>query len=321
MKSSSTPSPSSSNGVIFTELNTSMKWHDKYIPENQLIFVKDGTTSSDGGFLIHHYMNSFFNHGKRVFLCSFNQSFFHYNTIELKLNINLEKEAQEGKFVFVDAQQSFLFEDINVGNDSENLHNNLLLYSSPLLLTKSSQQQAPSCIVSLKSTASSSIEEYLSHLFKTITNLEKEPSCIILDHINPLLHQFYASDSEGESVVNRQILKFITKLRKQFQNVTIVVLMFSSVDKANTNDSNMHLSNMLEHMSDVVFRVGPLPTGYSKDVHGRVECIASGSSDDGILLKLPKKATLHFKTFESKVSLFVPGSVSTSSHKSDSFLF
>lgn len=305
-----------------------MKWHDKYIPENQLIFVKDGTTSSDGGFLIHHYMNSFFNHGKRVLLCSFNQSFFHYNTIELKLNINLEKEAQEGKFVFIDAQQSFLLDDFTVGNNSENLQNNLLLYSSPLLLTKSSSQPSPSCIVSLNQTSSHSIQEYLSTLLKTITSLEKEPSCIILDHINPLMHQFYVSeDSDGESVVNRQILKFITQLRKQFKNVTILVLMFSSVEKnktttSNDNDSSVHLSNMLEHMSDIVFRVGPLPTGYSKDVHGRVECIASsGTSEDGMLLKLPKKATLHFKTFESKVSLFVPGSVSTSTHKSDSFLF
>ncbi|EFC50538.1 predicted protein [Naegleria gruberi] len=286
-----------SNGVIFTELNTCMKWNDKYIPENQLIYVRDGTTSCDGGFLVHHFLNSFINHGKKVTLCSFNQSFFHYNTVELKLNINLEKESQEGKFTFIDAQQSFVDSSVETGDD-------LLLFSSPLLITKTTPATRPTCIVNLKH--NNSLDEYLANLFEILTCEKQQSSCIILDHVNPLLQYYFDQD------VNRKLLKFITKLKKFYSNnISIIVLMHNHP----ADDENTQLTNMFEHMSDIVYRVGPLPTGYSKDVHGKVECISY--INDGTLAS-SKKASLHFKTFESKVSLFAPGSVSASH---DTFLF
>ena len=292
------------NGVIFNELNTAMKWTDRYIPENQFILVRDGTTSSDGGFLVHHYLNSFLNQGRKVKLCSFNQSFFHYNTIELKLNINLEKESQEGRFTFIDAQQSFLNVD---GGD------NSLLFTSPLLITKVNTQpsQQPSCVVSFKSNDVNSLEGYLNNLFEQLTRGEDKPSCIILDHINPLLHYFFDQD------LNKHIVKFITRLRKHYNHqVTVICLVYN--DSKEVDGEFSQLTNMLEHASDIVFRVGALPTGYSKDVHGRMECIARPMQDDAQLVQL-KKVTLHFKTFESKVALFTPGSVNTSHN--DSFLF
>eukprot|EP01027_Heterolobosea_sp_BB2_P002638 GEZU01003976.1.p1 GENE.GEZU01003976.1~~GEZU01003976.1.p1 ORF type:complete len:120 (-),score=21.88 GEZU01003976.1:158-517(-) len=98
--------------MSFVSLNTALRWRDDYRPAGKLVVIKD-TLSADGSFLLHHFLNSFLlnnspqlsqlqqlgaapitatattgNSTQQQFsacLVSFNQTYFHYATIERKL--------------------------------------------------------------------------------------------------------------------------------------------------------------------------------------------------------------------------------------------
>jgi hypothetical protein len=70
--------------TTYEELNTALGFEDKYLPQGRFYFIKD-KLESDGNFLIHHFLNLFLNQKKNVALVSFNQTFFHFNSIEQKL--------------------------------------------------------------------------------------------------------------------------------------------------------------------------------------------------------------------------------------------
>lgn len=69
---------------MFKDLLTALQWKETYVPSGKFILIKD-TLQSDGSFLLHHFINTFLSNKKRTCLCSFNQTYFHYQSIQLKL--------------------------------------------------------------------------------------------------------------------------------------------------------------------------------------------------------------------------------------------
>lgn len=99
--------------------------------------------------------------------------------------------------------------------------------------------------------------ETLEQLYKFIQQecfVDNSPECILLDHIDLLLFLY-----------NENIFDFLHLLRRlcQKNNTTIVMLVHSDTGE----------TNMIEHMSNMIFDVKPLESGYSKDVHGQVYCV------------------------------------------------
>jgi len=330
--------------TTYKDLNTILNWPDLFAPEHFFFFIRDSLTA-DGSFLLPHFLNSYLssvNHQesapKHVRFINLNQSFFHYSTIELKLNMNLQKEGQNGKLLFVDAQnglvQSVLQPTIN-NNDSDNNNNSRhvhpLSYTSPIHVrskfnasTVKEESHVPTGFIqwnynssygssSSSCTSSSSINNndsttLLDSLFQMITGNQQttvelkggDCKCIILDHVDVLA--LYTKNGF------RDVFMFVQRLLSWAQtNSTAIVLLMHGDGEANLT------ANLIEQYANVVFRVGGLPTGYSKDVHGLVEVVyekLAGSSSDANAhsMRLLTRQTLHYKCFEHNVTLFSPGS-------------
>eukprot|EP01080_Neovahlkampfia_damariscottae_P006999 gene6999-11164_t len=113
-------------------------------------------------------------------------------------------------------------------------------YSTPF----SVGNEKPNCIKEFKKKENETI-------FETIFNEIKEketPDLIILDHINPLL----LFDKKG-------VFELISALKTL--NKTLVILVHDDIEK------EKDFYNYIEYLSDLVFKVEGLPSGYSKDVH------------------------------------------------------
>jgi hypothetical protein len=150
----------------------------------------------------------------------------------------------------------------------QEFESSLLSYSTPFSALDS---QKPNCITEFKAKENESLFETI---FKEIKNSFKEgPDLIILDHINPLL-------LKGKNGV----FELISALKTL--NKTILILVHDDIEK------EKEFYNYLEYLSDLVFRVRGLPSGYSKDVHGSLEF---------------QDKVLHFKNFEQNVKLFPRG--------------
>lgn len=346
--------------TTFKDLNTILNWPDLYAPSKTFFLVRD-TFTADGSFLLHHFLNSYLLSSQQqqqqknthVKFVSLNQSYFHYSTIELKLNVNLQKEGEEGRFMFIDAQEGLLshcLDDLsNNGNVADGNTNttttttsatkmNPLTFTSPIHvrtkvnvsppkgliqwtynLTDDQQQQSES--------SSSSLPPLFLSLLKTIESSspvsstsddqnKSKCSCLIIDHLDVLM--MYSKDGQ------RDIFKFVQRLLAWAnQNDTSLVLLMHGDSEAN------HVANLIEQYADIVFRVGGLPTGYSKDVHGMVEVLCekrnqmdttanaavtatatatAQTNNVSTDLRLLTRQTLHYKCFEHNVTLFAPGS-------------
>jgi dethiobiotin synthetase len=277
--------------TTFSELNTACQWNDQNIPKG-FIVIRD-TAPADGSLFLHHLLNTHLikqqkTPGKGVVFVSLNHTYVHYHTIELKLNTNLQKEGENGTFKFVDALQNLTSSFI--GNTEDN--DDTLFFSSPLV-AQSIEKKRPSCLSVWKpSENSQSIsDDLLSHVMR-----DGAPDCIIFDHLNPLL---YANGENADSKLYKT-LQHLHRISKQ--GTTVVVALHGCGSDESSVESR--LANAAEHLSDVVFRVSGLPTGYSKDVHGQVEVI---HRKDSTSYEPPKRVKLHYKTFEHQVKLFAPG--------------
>jgi hypothetical protein len=331
--------------TTFKDLNTILNWPELYAPKNTFFFIRD-TFTSDGSFLLHHFLNSYLNAQQQqqqqqqdaeethVKLVSFDHSYFHYSTIELKLNMNLQKEGENGKFVFIDAQQGLLDYGTNTFHDDSTISKtenddtgtvslNPLTYMSPIhVRSRGIFPPCPKGLIpwryncsTLSSSSSSSPLLLLSSdraasifdsLFDTIVLSSKTKcSCLLMDHLDVLL--MYTSMHDG---TKRELFHFFQKLLVYCHKneCSLVILMHGDDNSAVLNS----LANMLEHYANVVFRVGGLPSGYSKDVHGMIQVLfekwdtgAAASTND---LRLLSRQVLHYKCFEHNVTLFSPGS-------------
>jgi hypothetical protein len=226
------------------------------------------------------------NGGKGVTLVSLNHTYIHYHTIELKLNVNLQKEGENGNFRFIDALQGLTSSFIG---DFE--HEDTLLYASPLV---SRQDKARPTYISVwkPTTQTATLSE---DLFEQITK-DGVPDCLIIDYLNPLLY----THEDAEASIYKTIQK-LYQLTRDGPTTVVVAMHGCSTD---VTSMEQRLANSAEHLADVVFRVSGLPTGYSKDVHGQVEVV---HKRDAKSYEAPKRVKLHYKTFEHQVKLFAPG--------------
>ncbi|KAL9652963.1 hypothetical protein ABK040_015478 [Willaertia magna] len=309
--------------TIFNELNTFLQLPNKFIPEpSTTILIKDSTNSMDGTFLTHHFINSYFQPNNnnttstittnQVILCSFYQTFFHYQSVSLKLNLNLEKL---NNFNFIDAQLGNIYLE-EEGDDLLSIH-------SPLIITKLQNLNLNNNNITIFKNKEENLENYLKNLLNLILKLKKNEMnqhCIILDQLQYLFYYF-----QNNNNFKKLILNFIHELKKE--NFTILLHVYQENNlKNNLNEQNNELNNfinLLEYLSEIIYNVGPLPTGYSKDVHGRLECkVVVGNNSTALknvtTTMMDKKVVLHYKLFESKVALFLPGQVASSG--SDLFL-
>jgi hypothetical protein len=291
--------------TTFKDLNTILQWPEPYAPQSTFFFIRDSFTA-DGSFLLHHFMNSYLiqqqhEQQSHVKFVSFNQSYFHYQTIQLKLNMNLQKEGEAGRFFFVDAQQGLsdsLLSNLSI-TEEESDRINPLTYMSPINVRSRVLQQGPPAGLQIYK-HDKNAKSLLDSLFDYITREEATKcNCLLLDHVDSLVH--YLQDVENGPTRFGQLLRFIQKLLTWCnKNQTSLVLLMHG------DSQDQQLANLIEQYATVTLRVDGLPTGYSKDVHGMLEVLyeKSGTAD----LKVLTRQTLHYKCFEHHVSLFSPGS-------------
>ena len=289
--------------TTFKDLNRILQWPELYAPHNTFFFIRDSFTA-DGSFLLHNFLNSFLLEQQRtndghVKFVSLNQSYFHYQTIELKLNMNLQKEGEAGRFHFIDAQQGLvnsMFSKLSLTTDDDVI--NPLTYTSPInVRSKVLQTAVPAGLRIWKYESDKSI---LDSLFDEITKDESNKcSCLILDHIDVLTN--YTNDISNGPTRAGQLLRFIQRLLVWCtRNQSSLVLSMHG------DAQEQQLANLIEQYANIVFRVAGLPTGYSKDVHGMLEVVyeKEGTAE----LKVLSHQVLHYKCFEHNVTLFAPGS-------------
>jgi hypothetical protein len=70
--------------TTFIEINTNLNFKENYLPNGEFILIND-KFDVDGSFILLHFLNMFLNEKQQTTLVSFNHTFFHYYSIELKL--------------------------------------------------------------------------------------------------------------------------------------------------------------------------------------------------------------------------------------------
>ena len=64
-----------------------------------------------------------------TYLISFAQSFIHYHSVAMKLGVNLSKEEESGRFVFVDCLTRLIDENDTLKNDGTSSSNSRPAFS------------------------------------------------------------------------------------------------------------------------------------------------------------------------------------------------
>jgi archaellum biogenesis ATPase FlaH len=245
--------------TTFKEINTALSWKDEYCPIGEFITIKD--TSVDGYFLLHHFLNSFLINKKRVVLTSLHNNYFHFENVQTRLSMSLQNDNL--KFINgMTLYSKLLKPDYESGPQS---------WSSPYIKTI----EKPKNIIELQLDP----KNVLSSIYKQIMDSfgSDLPELIIVDHVNPLFlqHGFF---------------EFLNALKSlTAKKITILIMV-------QQDESAWDMINYIHHVSDLVFTVNNLPTGYSKDVHGQL-----------VITKENFESKLHFKTFDASVKLFAPG--------------
>ena len=186
--------------------------------------------STDASFLIHHLIAFHLKNDMRVVLVSFLNCFKHYNSIGLKLGINLTTSISEGTFTFIDC---FSQNDVNlVGCESKD-------YLSHL------SARLQDCIT------------------RHYVNSPDVPLILLLD-------DFSTPVILGESLVRTLDLVFSTCALLEAKSAlqSSVCLHVSVLEELESTESK--LVRHLASESDVILTVQGLATGICKEVHGKL---------------------------------------------------
>mmetsp|Transcript_3680 Transcript_3680/g.12976 ORF Transcript_3680/g.12976 Transcript_3680/m.12976 type:complete len:194 (+) Transcript_3680:191-772(+) len=150
----------------------------------------------------------------------------------------------------------------------------------------------------------------LKRLFATIEEqTESSPTglCIVIDCIAQLL---------AWSAQPLDVLKLIRNLCSLVKNSphTLVFLMHAVEDEEIEEEAELQevgaaaVTAELRHFASLHIHCGPLITGYSKDIHGKLSITQRAGSCTTKAHGKPLPDLLHYKVTEVGVKVFVPGS-------------
>jgi hypothetical protein len=131
-------------------------------------------------------------------------------------------------------------------------NNEISIYNYNSILEDNINKNPPKCFNNF-------LKDNLNNLFDSI--IKSSPKLIILDNITPL---FYIFDNKFE------IFEFIQKLKVYSieNNATVIIQMNENEDK-----DEKKLLNYMKFISNIIFSINNLKSGYSKDVHGEVKIL------------------------------------------------
>ncbi|KAK0046175.1 elongator complex protein 6 [Biomphalaria pfeifferi] len=240
-------------------------------PKNELVFV--GDKSSDGGFLIHYFINLCQKQNRPLCFVGLSQSFNHYNSVAHKLGTNLLSARDENKnLIFI--------EGLKLISECVSLHSGQFNESNPFLsLLKGNSTQ------------------FVNTIGASLANLAKIQSpnapVVIVDDLSVLLRS---------GATPKDIILLVNSLN----NIITLgptkgsLIIFSSLDKDEENE----LCAFLSHLCSVKIEITNLKSGYCKDVHGQIEVLWK---DSLLNPREPKTTHSQFKLFDKSVELFALG--------------
>ncbi|KAI6651728.1 Elongator complex protein 6 isoform X2 [Oopsacas minuta] len=255
------------------ELYSSLLFQDKgYITSNKLVLLESPYCFSiDAGFLIHHLTAFYLKSNHKVVLVSFLNCFQHYNTIGLKLGINLASSRIEGNLTFIDCI---------------------------------SQNKEDSTVCPLTNEANECSLSNISNCLQKLINKHQDshhniPLTILIDDL---------SSTVLLGISQIQVLDLIFSVRALLQaklsiESSLCVLATSNGDFESTEG---RLVNHLSNESDIILTVEGLPSGFSKEVHGKL--IARSKRPSPVIVCY--REDWHFKLEDRGVKLFPIGTAS-----------
>ncbi|KAF1332769.1 Elongator complex protein 6, partial [Globisporangium splendens] len=255
-------------------LSESLAWAPTSAPRGELVLISDAVESS-GAFLVHHFVALFLKAGHRVCFLNFANSKAHYAAVGRKLvRCNSFAFDNDGvNFASMEAANTLRVMDGFSAAVAPPFTSLLDLFHATARFAKESQQQE---------------------------DKRQTPVSIVIDDLSSLKWQFGAD----------KVLAFVrcckTLTHAENGRVNVVVLSHADTDSSSFSPSPLtsrSLNAALLDMSSVVFSVAPLPSGYSKDVHGTLTVQQQSSGLEG--LRAP--AAISYKILENTIRCFRSG--------------
>ncbi|CAG8557448.1 11356_t:CDS:2 [Paraglomus occultum] len=243
-------------------------------PSGSLILITD-TLSSEGNFLIHHFIANHLKENRHVVLVGFNQTLSHYQAIGKKLGIDLSQEKSKSLFSFIDGLTSFY-----CSNDT-------------------SQSTADTDASSI-SQSSSPIEDNLRKFYVMVKEVVAEHPVgsavsLVIDDLSTLLFAGIQVEAVLRFVKNCRLL-----IEKNGGSLTLLV----HGDDILMHDINYELFvKSLMYQSEYILSTRGLSSGYSRDVSGDIT-IARGPRNNDTSYRT---ASWHYKTLDNNVQFFAKG--------------
>ncbi|XP_033097177.1 elongator complex protein 6-like isoform X2 [Anneissia japonica] len=225
---------------MFSDLNEILQFDVNNLPKGNVITIADN--NMDANFLIHHFISLFIRGKSKICLLCLAQTFSHYSSVAHKLGINLIKACDEGQLTVIDGLQ--------LSQEA----------TTPITQTLDTRILPLACIRN----STFDLKSLLVHITKRLleSGCGDNPVTLIIDDISILI-------SLGLSVTT--VVDFIHHCQVWFcgRNGCVVFLLHD--DKNVEDENNQQLHTLMIHKSSCSLQCQPLPSGYSRDVHGQNE--------------------------------------------------
>lgn len=250
---------------------------DSHINSSLQTYMVTDEVRTDGAFVLHHFLSTFAKEAAPICLVTLAQTLSHYSLVASKLASNLAPLLQSSSLRTIDG---------------------LTKIGDALLLLESLSEK-PTCDWSLVPGASlrplydavvSEMESFDSSRNNSLRRL------LLIDDLSLLL-------SLGNTT--RDVAAFVLHLRRRFDSHPVTVVFLFHGDLEEEDEDRMSLTKLLEHQVDVCVQVRGLPTGFCRDVHGRISIIKKSVSNEDVEHK--SSVERHFKISDKNVVLFAPG--------------
>ncbi|XP_047217040.1 elongator complex protein 6 [Girardinichthys multiradiatus] len=270
---------------MFTELNSILNTSPDSFTRGEFILVSD--RQSDASFLIHHFLSFYLRSRCKVCFLGLVQSFCHYSAVSQRLGVSLTQAKEKGQLVFFEGLKESLSLLIPQENNTESEAVNFL--RDPAVGLRGLYEFVRSSVIS-----SGSVEEGAE---------EWGPPVLLVDDLSVLL---------SLGVNFGAVLDFSHYCRaavcSQLQGNMVMLVRCNGEEEEDDGDEETEaLLKGLTHQCSLNLHVQGLPTGYCKDIHGKVEVCWKRRQGDG---PHPQKNLFQYKVHDKGASFFACGTSS-----------
>ncbi|TYZ67224.1 hypothetical protein PybrP1_005561 [[Pythium] brassicae (nom. inval.)] len=247
-------------------LSEDLAWAPASAPRGEFVVVTDAVESS-GAFLMHHLLALFLKAGHRVCFVHFASSREHYAAVARKLGVNFSTSEAAGALHLINC------------------------FASP-----------PSTLLELF--------DAIAAVAEADSSKEPTPVSVVIDDLSALKWEFGAD----KVLAFARCCKTLTHASNGCANV--VMLSHADTEASGATAASSQLSQstssksplksmnpVLRDIASVIFSVAPLPSGYSKDVHGTLMAQRQNSG----LEPFRAPVTLSYKILENTIKCFRSG--------------